>query len=151
MRHRLGRELREGEDVWVVVVVVGAGFVFRLLVIPRLPLLVVVVSVLAGVTLPRPVFVLLVRVFILVVMMVIRMARIVLGEELHDRVQEVYLHVLAVAWSYAQRRIVTESDSVLVWYDYDKLAKCNPGDDARRVLEGRMALGRDLYEGAQKK
>ena len=72
-------------------------------------------------------------------------------EERGRKLAKTHFHVLAVAWSYAQRRIVTESDSVLVWYDYDKLAKCNPGDDARRVLEGRMALGRDLYEGAQKK
>ena len=43
-------------------------------------------------------------------------------------------------WSYAQRRIVTESDSVLVWYDYDRLAKCDPGEAARAVIERRMKL-----------
>lgn len=46
----------------------------------------------------------------------------------------------AVAYSYAQQRIVTESETVLVWYDYDRLAKCDPGEDMRRVLEGRMRL-----------
>lgn len=46
----------------------------------------------------------------------------------------------AVAWSYQQRRIVTESDSVLVWYDYDKLAKCSPGEDMLNVLDRRMKL-----------
>lgn len=66
-----------------------------------------------------------------------------------QRIAKTHFHVLAVAWSYTQRRIVTESDSVLVWYDYDRLTKCNPGDEARRVLEGRIALARDMYEGAQ--
>ena len=65
------------------------------------------------------------------------------------RLAKTHFHVLAVAWSYKQRRIVTESDSVLVWYDYDKLAKCNPGDEARRVLEGRMAIAKELYKGVQ--
>lgn len=51
-----------------------------------------------------------------------------------------HFHMKAVAWSYAQRRIVTESDSVLVWYDYDRLAKCSPGEDMLRVLDGRMRL-----------
>ena len=67
-----------------------------------------------------------------------------------QRLAKTHFHVLAVAWSYAQRRIVTESDSVLVWYDYDKLAKCNPGDEARRVLAGRMSLARELYKGVRK-
>ena len=43
-------------------------------------------------------------------------------------------------WSYAQRRIVTESDSVLVWYDYDKLTKCDPGEAARAAIRRRMNL-----------
>ena len=56
-----------------------------------------------------------------------------------------------MAYSYAQRKIVTESDSVLVWYDYDKLAKCDPGEDIRRVLEGRMAIGKATLEKEQGK
>jgi len=35
----------------------------------------------------------------------------------------------AEAFSYAQRTIVADSTSVVTWYDYDKLAKCDPGDD----------------------
>lgn len=57
-----------------------------------------------------------------------------------------HFHCMAVAWSYKQRRIVTESDSVLVWYDYDKLAKCNPGEEALRALERRMDLGRETLQ-----
>ena len=63
----------------------------------------------------------------------------------YPRVPKTHFHVLAVAWSYKQRRIVTESDSVCVWYDYDRLTKCNPGEEARKVLEGRMAVARDVY------
>ncbi|THG94837.1 hypothetical protein EW026_g6709 [Hermanssonia centrifuga] len=66
-----------------------------------------------------------------------------------QKLAKTHFHVLAVAWSYKQRRIVTESDSVLVWYDYDKLAKCNPGEEARKVLERRMSLGRDTFEKEQ--
>ncbi|GBE86682.1 hypothetical protein SCP_0905620 [Sparassis crispa] len=52
-----------------------------------------------------------------------------------------HFHLRGAIWSYAQRRIVTECDSVLVWYDYDKLAKCDPGPRTREVLLGRMQLG----------
>lgn len=62
------------------------------------------------------------------------------------RLAKTHFHCMAVAWSYKQRRIVTESDSVLVWYDYDKLAKCNPGEDVLRVLEGRMNLARETSQ-----
>lgn len=64
------------------------------------------------------------------------------------RLPKTHFHTLAVAYSYAQRKIVTESDSVLVWYDYDKLAKCDPGEEIRRVLERRMAFGRETLEKA---
>ena len=49
--------------------------------------------------------------------------------------------VRGAMWSYTQRKIVTESDSVLVWYDYDRLTKCDPGEAARMVIERRMKLG----------
>jgi len=58
-----------------------------------------------------------------------------------QRLPKTHFSVLAVAYSYAQRRIVTESDSVLVWYDYERLMKCDPGAEVRAVLEKRMALG----------
>ncbi|KAI0766151.1 Thioesterase/thiol ester dehydrase-isomerase [Trametes elegans] len=51
-----------------------------------------------------------------------------------------HFHVKGAIWSYAQRRIVTESDSVVVWYDYDKLTKCDPGEAARAVVQRRMDL-----------
>ncbi|KAI0050981.1 hypothetical protein FA95DRAFT_1555024 [Auriscalpium vulgare] len=38
-----------------------------------------------------------------------------------------YLH--ATAYSYAQQAIVADSTSVITWYDYDKLTKCDPGDE----------------------
>jgi YbgC/YbaW family acyl-CoA thioester hydrolase len=41
----------------------------------------------------------------------------------------------AVLYSYAQQAIVAESKSVLVWYDYDNLRKCDPGDDTWRIMK----------------
>lgn len=41
----------------------------------------------------------------------------------------------AVLYSYAQQAIVADSDSVLVWYDYDNLKKCDPGDDTWRIMK----------------
>jgi hypothetical protein len=47
-------------------------------------------------------------------------------------------NVHATAYSYAQSAVVAESDSVIVWYDYDTLKKCNPGEEAWAVLKGRI-------------
>jgi len=44
----------------------------------------------------------------------------------------------AAIWSYAQRTIVTTSDSTLTWYDYDRLKKCDPGPEAHAVLAKRI-------------
>lgn len=66
------------------------------------------------------------------------------------KLAKTHFHCLAVAWSYNQRRIVTESDSVLVWYDYDKLAKCNPGEKALQALERRIVLGMETSRSGQK-
>jgi hypothetical protein len=44
----------------------------------------------------------------------------------------------AGAFSYAQRAIVADSTSVITWYDYDKLAKCDPGDDYWAPILARM-------------
>lgn len=57
------------------------------------------------------------------------------------KLPKTHLHVYGAAYSYVQKRIVTESDSVLVWYDYDKLMKCNPGMEIRAVVERRMVEG----------
>jgi hypothetical protein len=47
-------------------------------------------------------------------------------------------NLLATAYSYANSTIVAESDSNIVWYDYDKLRKCDPGNEAWAVVEGRI-------------
>ncbi|KAG2123477.1 Thioesterase/thiol ester dehydrase-isomerase [Suillus clintonianus] len=41
----------------------------------------------------------------------------------------------AVLYSYSQQAVVADSDSVLVWYDYDRLRKCDPGDGLWRILK----------------
>ncbi|EJD07483.1 Thioesterase/thiol ester dehydrase-isomerase [Fomitiporia mediterranea MF3/22] len=41
-------------------------------------------------------------------------------------------------WSNSQRAIVATSDSKLVWYDYDRLKKCDPGAEAHAVLGKRI-------------
>ena len=45
--------------------------------------------------------------------------------------------VEAHAWSVGQRAFVAHSREALVWYDYDTLRKCDPGEAAWRVLAGR--------------
>ena len=50
-----------------------------------------------------------------------------------------------VAYSYAQQTIVADSEGVIVWYDYDTLKKCDPGDEAWRVLK--EAMGSEVREG----
>lgn len=44
----------------------------------------------------------------------------------------------AAAYSYAQQAIVADSEGVIVWYDYDSLKKCDPGDKTWRVLKNVM-------------
>ena len=44
----------------------------------------------------------------------------------------------ATIYSYSQQAIVVESDSELVWYDYDKLKKCNPGPEAWGAVMGQV-------------
>ncbi|TFK78370.1 Thioesterase/thiol ester dehydrase-isomerase [Polyporus arcularius HHB13444] len=63
------------------------------------------------------------------------------GSDVSARQAKTHFHVMGAIWSYAQRRIVTESDSVLVWYDYDRLTKCDPGEAAVAMIERRMNLG----------
>jgi len=48
-------------------------------------------------------------------------------------------HAAASAYSLAQKSFVTHATDTLVWYDYGKLKKCDPGERARQVLRGRMA------------
>lgn len=54
------------------------------------------------------------------------------------RQAQTHFSLKGAMWSYAQRRIVTECDSVIVWYDYDKLAKCDPGEKAKAAITRRM-------------
>ncbi|KAG2072435.1 Thioesterase/thiol ester dehydrase-isomerase [Suillus decipiens] len=49
----------------------------------------------------------------------------------------------AVLYSYAQQAVVADSDSVLVWYDYDSLKKCDPGDDTWRILKAASHDGQE--------
>jgi len=44
----------------------------------------------------------------------------------------------AAAYSYAQSAIVAESNSIIVWYDYNTLKKCDPGAEAWAVVKGRI-------------
>ncbi|TFK99113.1 Thioesterase/thiol ester dehydrase-isomerase [Pterulicium gracile] len=46
----------------------------------------------------------------------------------------------SVAYSYAQQQIVAEANDVTVWYDYDKLKKCDPGDEYWGAVHGMMDL-----------
>ncbi|KAJ3572685.1 hypothetical protein NP233_g2921 [Leucocoprinus birnbaumii] len=45
--------------------------------------------------------------------------------------------VKASAYSIAQEAFVAHSKEALVWYDYDSLRKCDPGDQARAVVFAR--------------
>ncbi|KAG5640806.1 hypothetical protein DXG03_006960 [Asterophora parasitica] len=51
--------------------------------------------------------------------------------EVHDHAT---FGVTASAYSLAQRAIVATSNEALVWYDYDNLRKCDPGEDVRSVV-----------------
>ncbi|KAH7890984.1 Thioesterase/thiol ester dehydrase-isomerase [Phlebopus sp. FC_14] len=51
----------------------------------------------------------------------------------------------APVYSYSQQAIVADSESVVVWYDYDRLKKCDPGDEAWQVL--REVMGAEEREG----
>ncbi|KAF8273082.1 hypothetical protein EI94DRAFT_1769405 [Lactarius quietus] len=46
--------------------------------------------------------------------------------------------LLAGAYSYEQRAVVADLKSVITWYDYDKLVKCDPGDKNWAPLIARM-------------
>ncbi|KAF9454455.1 hypothetical protein P691DRAFT_656342, partial [Macrolepiota fuliginosa MF-IS2] len=46
--------------------------------------------------------------------------------------------VAASAYSIAQEAFVAHSRESLVWYDYDRLRKCDPGDQAHEVVFGRL-------------
>lgn len=54
-----------------------------------------------------------------------------------------HFYLKGAIWSCMQRKIVTECDSVIVWYDYDRLKKCDPGPEALEILKRRMHLGRN--------
>ncbi|TDL23708.1 hypothetical protein BD410DRAFT_786972 [Rickenella mellea] len=50
----------------------------------------------------------------------------------------------AILWSYAQRAVVATSESTLVWYDYDTLKKCDPGEKTHAALRGRTHVSSKL-------
>jgi len=47
------------------------------------------------------------------------------------------LKLTAAAYSLAQSTFVTYSNETVVWYDYDKLKKCDPGEIIREVVRRR--------------
>jgi len=44
----------------------------------------------------------------------------------------------AIIQSYGQGKIVAESDSALVWYDYENLRKCEPPSEFSQLISNRM-------------
>ena len=46
-------------------------------------------------------------------------------------------------YSYSQQEVVAESDSELVWYDYENLRKCDPGPETWGVVLRHMGLQND--------
>ncbi|KAF8623151.1 hypothetical protein AX17_007540 [Amanita inopinata Kibby_2008] len=54
------------------------------------------------------------------------------------RVDLATFHVTARAYSVSQQAFVAHSNEALVWYDYAKLKKCDPGDRVREIVKGRM-------------
>ncbi|CAA7265179.1 unnamed protein product [Cyclocybe aegerita] len=47
-------------------------------------------------------------------------------------------HVAASAYSLSQKAFVAHTKEALVWYDYDALKKCHPGERALETLWGRV-------------
>jgi len=50
------------------------------------------------------------------------------------------LSVTGKAYSLGQQAFVATSNEVLVWYDYDKLKKCDPGDRIRDIVRNRITM-----------
>jgi len=48
------------------------------------------------------------------------------------------LRTAGSAYSLAQEAFVAHSREEVVWYDYDRLKKCDPGDRVREVVYGRI-------------
>jgi len=57
-----------------------------------------------------------------------------------DPPSETHFNNDAIIYSYAQRKVVATSESVLVWYDYDKLQKAAPKEAFKEALVRRMQL-----------
>ncbi|OCH96302.1 Thioesterase/thiol ester dehydrase-isomerase [Obba rivulosa] len=58
---------------------------------------------------------------------------------LRAKAPRTHFHFAGAIYSYAQQRVVTTCDSVLVWYDYDKLVKCDPGQKIEKILARRIS------------
>jgi hypothetical protein len=54
-----------------------------------------------------------------------------------DKLDGATFEVKASAYSITQQEFVAHSRESLVWYDYDQLRKCDPGEQARKVVFGR--------------
>lgn len=55
-----------------------------------------------------------------------------------DPPSETHFNIDAHIYSYAQRKVVATSDSVMVWYNYDTLKKSSPAEEMRVALARRM-------------
>ncbi|VDC00932.1 unnamed protein product [Peniophora sp. CBMAI 1063] len=53
-------------------------------------------------------------------------------------------YLRATAYSYAQDAIVADSTSVITWYDYEKLSKCDPGEERWAPLRARMQMAESV-------
>jgi hypothetical protein len=57
------------------------------------------------------------------------------SDDINDRST---LRVAGSAYSLAQEAFVAHCKEEVVWYDYDRLKKCDPGDRVREVVYGRI-------------
>ncbi|KAJ3511717.1 hypothetical protein NLJ89_g3935 [Agrocybe chaxingu] len=55
-----------------------------------------------------------------------------------DHTDVATFHAAASAYSLSQKAFVAHTKEALVWYDYDTLKKCHPGERALEVLWGRV-------------
>jgi hypothetical protein len=66
--------------------------------------------------------------------------KLLIGHKAHNPSDSnTQFNLVAAAYSCAQDAIVADSEAVLVWYDYDTLKKCDPGEAARSVMAKRFS------------
>jgi len=63
--------------------------------------------------------------------------------------QPTQFNLQSIAYSYLQRRVVTESNAVIVWYDYDEWQKCVPPTELASAVQRRThdcSANKNLHE-----